>query len=224
MQSKARNIFYQTVYKKCNLLNNSSDINNMTKNTTDLILDIRRGNIDRFEELIDLHKDQVLRIVQKRIDYQGIEEVCQDCFIKIYNSLGNFSGKSPFENWVTRITIRTCCDYWRKSYRNKEVYTSSQPDEDVQTLEILMNDTAKESYNKELLLKHTKEELNLALSKLRPKDRTVLELVYLLGWSIKEVAEAEGKSVTATKVRLMRARQKLKIQMKILEEVKNENN
>ena len=196
----------------------------MTKNITDLILDIRQGNIDRFEELIELHKDQVLRIVQKRIDYQSIEEVCQDCFIKIYNSLGKFSGESPFENWVTRITIRTCCDYWRKHYRNKVVYASSQPDEDVQTLEILMNDSAKEKFDQDQLLKHTKEELNLSLSKLRPKDRTILELVYLLGWSIKEVAQAEGKSLTATKVRLMRARNKLKIQMKIVEGVNHENN
>ncbi|MCK5834487.1 MAG: RNA polymerase sigma factor [Lentisphaeria bacterium] len=194
----------------------------MTKHITDLILDIRQGNIDRFEELIDLHKDQVLRIVQKRIDYQAIEEVCQDCFIKIYNSLEKFSGKSPFENWITRISIRTCCDYWRKSYRNKEVYASAQLDEDIQTLELLMNDSAKEKYNKEQSLKNTKEELTLALSKLKPKDRTVLELVYFLGWSTKEVAEAEGKSLTATKVRLMRARKKLRIQMEIVEGAQNE--
>jgi len=194
----------------------------MNKHITDLISDILKGNIDRFEELIDRHKIQVLRIVQKRIDYQNIEEVCQDCFIKVYQSLGKFSGKSPFEHWVTRIAIRTCCDYWRKSYRNKEVYTSSQQESEVQTLEILMNDSAMEKYAQAQHLQLSKEELGLALARLKPNDRTVLELVYLLGWSIKEVANANGKSLTATKVRLMRARNKLRLEMEELEDASNE--
>jgi RNA polymerase sigma-70 factor (ECF subfamily) len=190
-----------------------------TTNITELIQVILKGDIDRFDELIDLYKNQVLKIVQKRIDYPSIEEVCQDCFIRIYQSLSKFSGKSPFENWVTRVTIRTCCDYWRKNYRSREVYTSSQLEEDQENLELYMIDLAKENHSRIQSLGDTKEMVGIALAKVRSQDRAILELVYLLGWTIKEVAAADGKSVTATKVRLMRARKKLRIEMEKLEGV-----
>src|SRR5258708_33935853 len=36
------------------------------------------------------------------------EDLCQMIFIKIFQKLGQFSGKVPLEHWVSRVAINTC--------------------------------------------------------------------------------------------------------------------
>ncbi len=193
----------------------------MNLDDTALIKKIIEGDVDLFSHLIDRHKVQVAKIAQKRVPNECVEEVCQDIFIKAYQSLENYAGRSPFSHWITRISIRTCCDYWRKVYRKKEVSLSKDNKSHEDMLELITSNMSIDRFVKKEQHAELKEILDLCLGNLKDKDREVLELVYLLGWSMKEVADSQNSSLTATKVRVMRARRKLRKEVENLQELEN---
>ncbi len=193
----------------------------MNLDDRNIIKKVLDGDIDLFSHLIDRHKEQVAKIAQKRVPSECVEELCQDIFIKAYQSLENYASKSPFEHWITRIAIRTCCDYWRKAYRKKEVSLSKENESHEEMLELITSSKSIDTFVKKEQQAQLKEILELCLGRLKDKDREVLELVYLLGWSMKEVADSQNSSLTATKVRVMRARNKLRKEVESLQESEN---
>ena len=150
------------------------------------------------------------RIVKKHVPYREVEEIAQDTFIRAYQSLPAFRKKSRFKQWISAIALRACYDYWRNTYRSREVPVSSLNTQHRDFLEQALSDRSKESFDETAARKEAGEVLDWALDRLSPGDRMVLELVYLEGLSTKEAAELLGWSIANIKVRSFRARKKLK--------------
>jgi RNA polymerase sigma-70 factor (ECF subfamily) len=177
---------------------------------TEIIRQILDGSVDAFESLLIRHKDLVLKIVKKRVPYDDMEETMQEVFVRVYQSLPTYKGKSDFKHWVSSISVRTCYDYWRKAYRSREVPMSSLTEKHQRWLEQVISEESEQALEGKGSQKEARELLDWALGKLSAEDRTVLELVYLEGLSNKEAAEALGWSVANVKVRSFRSRRKLK--------------
>jgi len=168
------------------------------------------NNIDDFTVLVNKYRSRVFALVAKRIPVNDIEDVAQEAFVRAFKSLDTFSRKKPFENWLSIITLRTCCDYWRKNARRKEFTMASDNPEHLKWLESIASNLASEKHVRSVNNKDVRELLNWTLGKLSIEDRTLIEMIYFEGRSMKEAAEILEWGNSKTKVRAMRARSKMR--------------
>ena len=184
---------------------------------TEIVRRVLNGDVNAFEFLLIRYKDAVLKIVKKHVPYDDVEETTHNVFLRAYQSLPSFKGKSGFRPWLSSIAVRTCYDFWRKTYRSREVPMSVLTEKHQKWLEEVIAEQSEQSINEKGSQNEARELLDWALGRLSAEDRMVMELVYLEGLSGKEAADLLGWSVSNVKVRCFRSRKKLE---KILEEVR----
>jgi len=174
----------------------------MTTNDQVYINKILNGDTNAFTVLVDRYKDLVftlaLRMVKNR---EEAEEVSQDTFIKVYNSLNRFKGDSKFSTWIYRVAYNTCLDRLKKNKRQEytvaiDEYTEHQ----VKTLENALD--ALEEQEKQLAIKK-------CLEMLPSEDSFILTLYYFEELSLDEISKITGLKPNNVKVKLFRNRKKL---------------
>jgi len=170
------------------------------KNTDQKVIDsILEGNSDAYRILVDKYQSFVYTLTVRILrDQAEAEEAAQDTFIKGYQALKNFSGKSKFSTWLYRIAFNTAISYKRKhrievSRLNDGAYN------------IAGSNSASDHINKE----EQKKFINSALQRLTPADSAVITLFYKQEKSLDEISEITGLKISAIKVKLFRARKRL---------------
>ena len=176
---------------------------------TEIVRRVLSGDVNAFESLLTRHKDTVLKIVKKHVPYNDVEETIQNVFFRAYQSLPSFKGKSGFRQWLSSVAVRTCYDFWRKTYRSREVPMSVLTEKHQNWLEEVIAEQSEHSINEKGSQNEARELLDWALGRLSAEDRMVMELVYLEGLSGKEAADLLGWSIANVKVRCFRSRKKL---------------
>jgi RNA polymerase sigma-70 factor (ECF subfamily) len=184
---------------------------------TEIVRRVLNGDVNAFEYLLIRYKDTVLKIVKKHVPYNDVEETIQNVFLRTYQSLPSFKGESGFRQWLSSIAVKTCYDFWRKTYRSREVPMSVLTEKHQNWLEEVITEQSEQAINEKGSQNEARELLDWALRRLSAEDRIVMELVYLEGLSGKEAADLLGWSVSNVKVRCFRSRKKIE---KILEQVK----
>ena len=174
-----------------------------------IIRRILDGNVDAFEYLLKGYKNHVMGIVKRHIPIEHAEETAQEVFIRVYKALPALKKRNRFKSWLSTIAIRTCQDFWREQYRSKERAISDLTDRQQDWLKQVLNEQAGQSFDESWKQREAREVLDWALNHLSPKDRMMLELVYLEGHSVKEAAELMGISISNLKVRSFRSKKKL---------------
>jgi RNA polymerase sigma-70 factor (ECF subfamily) len=128
-----------------------------------------------------------------------LEELVEDVFVEAYLSLKSFRGRSPFLHWLRRIATRVGYRYWKSQARKRE-QEAPLTEETILTLPAPADLSPSEAA----------ETLYRLFEHLPAADRLVLTLFYFEECDVREVAERSGWSRTGVKVRLHRARKKLK--------------
>ncbi len=174
----------------------------MTINDQVYINKILNGDTNAFTVLVDRYKDLVftlaLRMVKNR---EEAEEVSQDTFIKVYNSLNRFKGDSKFSTWIYRVAYNTCLDRLKKN--NRQEYTvaiDEYTEHQVKTLENALD--ALEEQEKQLAIKK-------CLEMLPSEDSFILTLYYFEELSLDEISKITGLKPNNVKVKLFRSQKKL---------------
>jgi RNA polymerase sigma-70 factor (ECF subfamily) len=168
---------------------------------------VLRGEQQYFNILVNRYKDYAftiaLRITRTRED---AEEVAQDAFVKAYRFLNDFKAESKFSTWFYTIVHTTAIS----SLRKKRLAAHSLDDEQVfaaaDTIDSGMSANTVEQKSKLKMV-------NEAISLLSADDASILTLFYKAEQSIEETASILGIETNAVKVRLFRARQRLKEKM-----------
>jgi RNA polymerase sigma factor (sigma-70 family) len=162
------------------------------------------GNQSAYADLVKRHQRFVftlaLRFAKGRED---AEEIAQDCFIKAYRSLSSFQQQSKFSTWLYSIVYTTAMTFLRK----KRVDTSSI-DDDENYIQIENKPSGYDEYNVEN--KSRSYYINQAIAQLLPDDATIITMFYKGEQSLEEIAQAMGIEANTVKVKLFRARQRLK--------------
>lgn len=188
-------------------------------NDNEIISQVLNGDQQAYAELVNRHQNYVftlsLRMVKSRED---AEEVAQDVFIKAYKYLADFRGASKFTTWLYTIVNNTCISFLRK----KKLEIHSLDNEKV--FELADNNDSGMRAN----LVEQKSRIAMvkkAIGLLNPADAEVVTLFYQAEQSLEEMAQILGIEVNAAKVRLHRARTRLKEKMEshFEEEVRNLN-
>lgn len=123
------------------------------------------------------------------------EDVVQTVFLKLLEHTEDFKEQEHLRRWLIRVTINEAHSLWRTFQRRKMTSLEELPFEP--------------SFSTE---EHS--ELFYAVQGLPVKYREVVHLYYYEEYSIKEIAVLLHLSETAIQTRLMRARKKLKQQLK----------
>lgn len=126
---------------------------------------------------------------------QDAEDIVQCTFLKLLERNPEFKDEEHIRKWLIRVTINETNSLWRSSWRKKVI-------------------SLEETQTEPEFLEPEYNELFHAVQKLSSKYRKVIYLYYYEGYSIKEIAELLHISESAIQTRLMRAREKLRQQLK----------
>jgi RNA polymerase sigma-70 factor (ECF subfamily) len=170
----------------------------------ELIEQTLAGNQFAYADLVKRHQRFVFTLAMRFAKgREDAEEIAQDCFVKAYRSLASFQGQSKFSTWLYSIVYTTAMTFLRK----KRVDTDSIDDEGT-FVQVESHESAYDTNNIEN--KSRSFYLNQAIEQLLPDDATIITLFYKGEQSLEEIAQTMGIETNTVKVKLFRARQRLK--------------
>ncbi|POY39180.1 RNA polymerase subunit sigma [Solitalea longa] len=176
----------------------------------ELIEHALNGNQGAYVDLLNRHQRYAftlaLRFVKNRED---AEEVAQDSFLKAFRSLASFQRTSKFTTWLYSIVYTSAMSKLRKG----KLDTSSLDDDEHP---IIVEDASGDDASSGIEFKVRGEYLKKAIDQLLPDDATIITLFYLHEQSLEEIATVINMPANTVKVKLHRARQRLRTQLELL--------
>jgi RNA polymerase sigma-70 factor (ECF subfamily) len=156
----------------------------------------------------------VIKIVRAHLPRRTSEEdLAQAIFMKVFAKIEQFSGKVPFEHWVSRVAVNTCLNQLQSEKVRPELRWADLSEDEERVIEALSSTGEELHPSKGLAARELTDRL---LASLNPEDRLVISMIHLEERSVEEVRQMTGWSRSLIKVRAFRARQKLKKQFKDL--------
>lgn len=166
------------------------------------------GEEAAFEELIRRHQQRVFGLVNGILRRrEDVEDVVQQVFLKVFISIKRFDLRAAFSTWLYKITVNECWDYLRKKKVRPLVYETDLSEEQVSRLDGVAS--AERPPENPARRAETKDILDQLLDELPERDRELLVLKEVEGFSVQELAEVLDLNVNTVKVRLFRVRARL---------------
>jgi RNA polymerase sigma-70 factor (ECF subfamily) len=185
----------------------------------EIINQVLNGNQQAYTVLVNRYQNYVFTLAQRMIkNREDAEEVAQDAFIKAYKFLVNFRGESKFSTWLYTIVHNSCITFLRKKKVEIHSLDNGALFERADNIESGMRANTVEQKSRQAMV-------NEAIAMLSADDAQIITLFYKAEQSLEETAQVLGIEVNAAKVRLHRARTRLKEKMEthFSNEVKNLN-
>lgn len=171
---------------------------------TELIIKIKAGDREAFEELYNIYADQALRVAMAVTkDKMSAADAVQEAFIRVYRNIDSFDESKPFKPWFYRILINECNRLLQKS--SKTVLISD-------FIESGIDNSDYDNYNFQEY-----ENLYKAVNNLKDINRIPIILKYLRGFSESDIAQILDININTVKSRLFKGREKLKKYLDLLE-------
>lgn len=173
----------------------------------ELIERARRGDDAAYSEVVRAYRKRILGTIARLIGRpEDVEDVGQEVFFRLYNSLDQLRTPEVFEPWLYRLTVNAAYDYLRKQKRRKESRMS-----DLSETAVLMADASAGSKAETEHRRRTRvrEEVQSLLGQISEEDRILLTLKEVEGLTLKELEQVYSVNENALKVRLFRARQRV---------------
>jgi RNA polymerase sigma-70 factor (ECF subfamily) len=172
---------------------------------------LRAGDKAEFARLVEAYSTPIYRLALKMLaNPQEAEDVLQMTFLKAFQHIREFEGRSSLSTWLYRIAANEALMLLRR--RRPEVSLEDEPDDEQLPRPFQFADWG-HLPELELLSAEAKKWLDRAIEKLPEKLRVVFLLRDVEGLSIKETSEALSLTETAVKTRLLRARLRLREQL-----------
>jgi RNA polymerase sigma-70 factor (ECF subfamily) len=164
---------------------------------TDWVERARAGDTAAFERLYRLHSGRIQALCWRLCggDSALAEDLVQDAFVRAWNKLDSFEGRSAFGTWLHRLAANVALSDRR--IRLRRVRNEQPWDEAVE----------RETPGPRGLVADLSEDLERAIAALPERARTVLVLYDVEGYAHAEIAEMTGMAEGSSKAQLHRARQ-----------------
>ena len=165
-----------------------------------------------YEELVRIHQPRLLAVIGGIMRRgEDVEDIAQQALLKAYLSLKRFDLRSAFGTWLYKIAVNECWDYFRKKKVRPLVYESSLSDEQVRQMEGMAEEREgvfQQPVDASRRLEQ-RDLLDRLLIELDEKDRAMLVMKEVGGFTVEEIGDVLDLNVNTVKVRLFRARGKL---------------
>lgn len=170
---------------------------------------VQGGDVDRFGELVDQHKDQVYGVLRRLVrDEDLAEDLAQTAFVQAYEALDGFRGEASFGTWVTQIGIHLARASFRRGSRENVVSLEELVEHHQESSILLESDAASDPFET-TVQSELEERLEQSIAELSETYREAFVMRHLEGMSYERIASITGDSVGALKVRTHRARKML---------------
>lgn len=178
-------------------------------NDNELISKVLSGDQQAYGSLVNRYQNYVftlaLRFTKNRED---AEEVSQDIFIKAYRALADFRGASKFSTWLYTIVNTTCITFLRKKRLEVHSLDNEKVFEVADSMDSGMRANLVEQKSRVSMVTN-------AIKMLSTDDAEVITLFYKGEQTLEEIAQILGIEANTAKVRLHRARTRLKEKMEL---------
>jgi len=166
-----------------------------------------------FWDIYDQYYARVRKFILALVKDEWVaDDLIQETFLRIQNNLKDLKDPSKLSSWIFRIAYNLCQDHFRQSKRSrKEERIDQEGMEDFKETLIQKGPDIQKELEQRQMGECVQNQINL----LPESMRTVLLLFDIMEFSHQEIADILGSTVKNVKVRLHRARKKLKV---ILEE------
>jgi RNA polymerase sigma factor (sigma-70 family) len=169
-----------------------------------VIQQVLQGQQTAYAILVERYQQYVFTLAMRYVNNREVaEELSQDVFVKAYRYLADFKGHSKFSTWLYTIVNTTCLSYLRKKKEETILL------EEERMIAITDNRNEAQPPGK-MEMAEQKGMLNKAIAALPEEDGRILSLFYIAEQSIEETGIIMGLTSGNVKIRLFRARQKLK--------------
>jgi RNA polymerase sigma factor (sigma-70 family) len=167
-----------------------------------LVRRIQDGDMHAFRYLIRQHERLVLHMVGRVVSNEAErEELCQDVFLKVYNSLGTFSFQSKLSTWIATIAYRHALNH----LRSMKVKMADLPEDDSAAV-FVDTETPESVVTESDLNGH----IRALIDRLPVQYRTIVTLYHLEEMSYAEIGAIMELPEGTVKSYLFRARAILK--------------
>src|SRR6266705_6243117 len=173
-----------------------------------LVRRAQKGDKVAFETLVQRHQHRVFAVARGILKRQeDVEDIAQQVFVKAYFSLKRFDQRAAFSTWLYKITVNECWDVLRKRKARPLVYEADFSEEQSKQYSAPEREASKAPDTSDRMA--LREQLERMLGQLDKRDRAMLVLKEVEGFSVEEIAESMGLNANTVKVRLFRARRRI---------------
>ena len=173
----------------------------------DLVEMVKSGSESAFNELVKRYMKKAYSIAYQFVgNSQDAKDVSQDVFIKIYQSISSFKEGYRFFSWFYRILMNHCINFKKRKY----IFDNIDELKDYNNLK----DSDRTFLDDEINLTELKETVHNAISKLPLKQRKVVILCEIEGFSQTDVSKILKISEGTVRTRLFYAKKRLKKYLK----------
>jgi RNA polymerase sigma-70 factor (ECF subfamily) len=174
---------------------------------TEIIARVLKGEQQLYSLIVERYQNYVFTLVLRMIESrEDAEEVSQDIFVKAYRSLADFRGDSKFSTWLYTIVRTSSITFLRK----KKLDTQSLDNEKT----FIQVENQESAFKANIIEQKSRHAMvNEAIQMLSPDDAQVITLFYKGEQSLEEMGKILGQDPNTVKVKLYRARQRLKEKM-----------
>ena len=159
-----------------------------------LVRRVLDGDTAAFTMLVDRHAAACTRFAIRMLgNREDAEDAVQDSFLRAYRSLARYEERQAFRTWLFQILVNRCRTAAVRRQRRQRMF--------------LVDDNAVASASVRPAAESTelRAELRRAIDALDPDQREAFLLKHVEQWSYDEMAEATGVGVSALKMRVKRA-------------------
>ena len=135
---------------------------------------------------------------------RDMDDLLQDAFLQVFQSLRGWRAEASLATWIDRVAVRVAYRYL--SQKGRRVQTDALDDEEAAVDLVTVSDG---HGARRQLARDGVKRLYAVLDQLSPAARLAFTLHEIDGRTISETAELVGSSVTATKLRVWRARKSI---------------
>jgi RNA polymerase sigma-70 factor (ECF subfamily) len=174
------------------------------------ILELKSGKQSAYSQLIDDYEQKVYATCISFVpNKEDAEDIAQEVFLEVFNSINKFKGNSKLSTWIYRIATNKCLEFIRKK-NTKKRFAFMQS---IMGNEIPMDKTSyfTEFNHPGIVLenKERNETLFHAINQLPEIQKVVFTLHKIDGKSYKEISDIIKKSVSSVESLMFRAKKNL---------------
>jgi len=167
-----------------------------------LIQKVAEGDEGVFEQLVKRYQHAVFNTIYRYIgNYEDVEDIAQEVFIKVWRHAKSFKGKSKFSTWLYRIVVNQCLNY-RSKYKKGLVSLDELTEKEKVPKSLIIEIDFEQRQKAEIVRK--------TVNDLPERQRIALVLSKFEDKSYKEIAKIMEISLSAVESLIFRAKEALK--------------
>ncbi|WP_245958122.1 RNA polymerase sigma factor [Roseimicrobium gellanilyticum] len=176
-----------------------------------LMLLVKQGDVQAFEQLVELHQRAVIGTVARMLNnVDDAHDVAQQVFVRVWRSAPRYEPSAKFTTWLFTIMRNLVFNEMRRRSRKREVSMDEQQEDSHRE----HADSPRHHPDTTVAQSELEEAIDRAIQTLPEKQRLAVTLRRDLDMPYEEICEILGMSLSAVKSLLFRARNDLKERLK----------